>query len=70
MTLDGIMFDKFFFSPFVIRVAFVMAKASVHPNMIDNVIMHEVVKGDVFEFIGIGSTKNWVVLCESRQDWF
>ena len=68
MTLDGIMFDKFFFSPFVIRVAFVMAKASVHPNMIDNVIMHEVVKGDVFEYIGRRRTNKWMVLCDSYQD--
>ena len=43
------------------------AKASVRPRIFDDVVIHEVVKGDVFEFIGRGRTKNWMVLCESHQ---
>ena len=32
--------------------------------------MYVVVKGDVFEFIVQRLKKNWMVLCESHQDWF
>ena len=43
---------------------------SVLPNTSDGVIMHELVKGDVFEFIGIGHKKNWIVFCKLSKDWF
>ena len=46
------------------------AKVSVRPHILDYIVMHEVVKGGVFEFIGLGRKKNWIVLCELRQDWF
>ena len=48
--LDGIMFDNSLFWPFV--YGFVRSKASVRPNIFDVVLLHEVVKGGVFEFIG------------------
>ena len=47
-----------------------MSNASVRPDIFDDVVMHEVVKGDVFEFVGIGHTKNLIALCESLQEWF
>ena len=51
-------------------VGCVRAEASVIPLILDDVVMHVVVKGGVFEFIGLGRKKNWIVLCELRQDWF
>ena len=52
MTLDGIMFDTLLFSSFSVIVEFVRAKASVRPQISDVVVIHVVVKGGVFEFIG------------------
>ena len=43
---------------------------SVHQRIFDDVVLHEVVKEDVFEFIGLGHTKKWMVLCELHQDLF
>ena len=68
MTLDGLMFDHFLLYSFVDGI--VRSKASVYPRIFDVVVMSVVVKGGVFEFIGHGFTKNWVVLCDSYQDWF
>ena len=68
MTLDGLIFDHSTFSPFVVE--FLRAKASVRPHISDVVLMHELVKGNVFEFIGRKLMKKWKVLCESHQDWF
>ena len=51
------MFDHSLSSPFSIMVGFVSDKASVHPRISDDVVMHVVVKGGVFEFIGCGHTK-------------
>ena len=48
MTLDGIVFDNFLFPLFVAMVGFVSPKASICPNIFDDVVMHELVKGDVF----------------------
>ena len=56
--------------PFAVIFVFVRAKASVCPPILDTLVMHEVVKGGMFYSIGIGLMKNWIVLCESRQDWF
>ena len=70
VTLDGIMFDNSLFFPFPATVGFVRAKAYVRPCIFDDVIMHEVFKGGVFQFIGVGRTKYGIVLCESPQDWF
>ena len=64
------MFDNFFFSPFSVTVGFVRAKEFVRPHIPDDVLTNEVVKGDVFEFVGLGRTKNYIVLCDSYQDKF
>ena len=64
------MFDNFYFSPFTVTVGFVRYKASVCPRILDDIVMHVLVKGDVFEFIVRGLTKNSIVLCESFQEWF
>ena len=68
--LDSLMFDKFLSSLFVVVVVFVSAKASICSHIFDGVVMHEIVKGGVFEFIGLGRTKKRTVSCEFRQDWF
>ena len=70
MTLDGLIFDHLLFYPFLVTVGFVRAKASVRPHIIDGALMHKVVKGGVFEFIGLGRTNNCIVFCELHQDWF
>ena len=70
VTSDGLMFDYLLFSPFAVTILFVRAKASIHPRMMDDAVMHVVAKGDVFEFKGRGRTKNWILLCDFRQDWF
>ena len=68
MKLDGIMFDHFLFYPFVDRI--MRDKESVCPCIFYVLVMHVLVKGDVFVFIGRRHTNNWMVLCESHQDWF
>ena len=68
MKLYELMFDNYFFYLFAATVVLVRDKASVCPHIFDEAIIHEVVKGDVFEFIGRGLTKNCMVLCESHQD--
>ena len=58
------------FSTFLLTVGFSRAKASVFPCIFDYVLMNEVVKGGVFEFIGCRRMKNWILLCESHQNLF
>ena len=70
MKLDGLMFDSVRFYPFVVTVECVRANAYVFPRVPDDVTMNELVKGKVFEFIGVGGTNNGIVLCEPRRDWF
>ena len=70
MTLDGLMFDHVRSFPFVVTFECVMAKGSVRQHISGDVVMHIVVHGNVFEFIGCGRTKNGIVLCEFHQDWF
>ena len=70
MKLDRLMFHNFSLYPFVVTVGFVRDQASVPPHMTDAAVMHVVFKGYIFAFIGCGRTKNWVVLCELRQNWF
>ena len=65
VTLDGIMFDNFFFSPFLEVI--VRVKAYVLPQIFDVVLMHVVVKGGVFQFIGCRHMNNWMALCELHQ---
>ena len=55
---------------FAVMVVCVRSKEYVRPHILDDVVMHEVFKGDIFEFIALGNTNNWIVLCESQQDWF
>ena len=42
----------------------------VIPHISDYIVIHVIVKGYVFEFIGLGRTKNRIVLCEWCLDWF
>ena len=48
VMLDGLMFDPLIVYPFAVTVVFVRAKASVLPHTSDVVVMHGVIKGDVF----------------------
>ena len=50
MKLYGLVFGNFFFSPLLDGI--VRAKGYVCPFIFDVVVMYEVVKGGVFEFIG------------------
>ena len=68
VILHGLMFNNLFFSPFVDVI--VRAKEYVLPHIFDVVVMHVLVKEYVFGFIGRRCTKNWIVLCDSHQDWF
>ena len=61
---------SFYISLFAVMVGCVRANAYVRQHISDDVVMHEVFKGEVLDFIGIGRTKNCILLCESRQDWF
>ena len=65
-----VVFDYVSSFPFAVMVIFVSSKAYVRPRMSDDVVMHVVVKGGVFEFIGCGQMNNGIVVCELRQDWF
>ena len=67
MTLYELMFDHLLFTPFVVTIGYVKYKESISPCILDDVVMYVVVKGDVFEVIGYGRTKNWIMLCKSRQ---
>ena len=69
-ALYGLMFDYLLFSHFLVTFGFSRANSPVLPRIFDDIIMHEVFKGDVFYFVGIGHTKNYIVLCELRQDWY
>ena len=45
---------SFVLSPFLVTVGFERAKASVCPRISDDVVIHVVVKGDIFGIIGRG----------------
>ena len=64
------MFDHLSYSKFAVTVICVRDKASVCPFIPYNIVMYVVVKGDVFEFILLGSKNNGIVLCDLRQEWF
>ena len=66
--LDRIMFYHLIFSPLVVKFVCVRSKAYVCPCLSDDIIINEVFKGDIFEFIGLRRTKNWIALCELHQD--
>ena len=51
MTLDIIIFDHVSSFLFAVTVVCVRDKESVHPRVLEKVVMHIVVKGDVFGFI-------------------
>ena len=55
MTLDGIMFDNFFFSPFAVIVGLVRAKTSARPHIFDGVVMPKLFKVDVFELLDVNA---------------
>ena len=59
------MFDNVLFLPFVDGT--VKAKPSVRLHIVDTVVLHVVVKGGEFDFIGRRRKKNWMMLCESHQ---
>ena len=44
VTLDGIMFDCVIYLPFTVMVGCVRSKVYVHPRILDDVVMHVVVK--------------------------
>ena len=58
------------FITIAIAVRCVRSKAYFRPHIYDDVIMHVIFKGELFEFICHGRTKNRVVFCELYQDWF
>ena len=62
MTLEGLMFDNSFLSPFVDGI--VRSKASVRLRIFDVIVMRVLFKGGVLEFIGRRHTNNSMVLCE------
>ena len=64
MTLYGILFDHLIFSPFAVMVGCVRDNVYVLPCVFDDAVMHEAVKGIIFDFIGLGHTKNCILLCE------
>ena len=64
------MFDCVSSFPFAVMVRCVRATMSVLPHILDDIVMHVIAKGDIFQFIGHGYTNTGIVLCESRQYWF
>ena len=54
----------------MIVVRCVRSKVTVCLRLSDDVIMDVKVKVDVFYIICRECTKNGIVFCESRQDWF
>ena len=67
---DGLMYDYMRLPPFTVTVGCVRANAYFLPHISDDIVMHILIKGGAFEFIGIGCRKNSIVLCESRKEWF
>ena len=59
------MFYHVIFYPFSVMVRCVREKAYVRPCISGDVVMYAVVKGDIFDFIGLERTNNGIVLCES-----
>ena len=45
LTLDGLIFDHLIFTPFLVTVGCVRSKTYVRPCILDDAVMHEVVKG-------------------------
>ena len=45
------------FPPFAVTVIFVRAKAYICLRISDDIVIHVVIKGDIFGFIGRGCTK-------------
>ena len=70
MTLDGLMLNNVRYFPLVVMVRCVRDKTSVCPHISDDVVLHVVVKVDVFEFIGLEQTNTGIMLCESIHQWF
>ena len=68
--LDRFVFDCVDFTPCAVTDGCERGYTSVHSHIIDDLIIHKVVKQDVREFIRRGVKKKWIVLCESRQYFF
>ena len=54
----------------MVAVVCVRITSSVCTHKSDNVVMHAVAEGGIFEFIGRGHMKKGIFLCDLRQDWF
>ena len=65
MTLDGLMFENLFLSLFLDSI--VRDFDTVRPRIFDVVVISVLVKKGIFEVIGRGRMKKWMVLCESHQ---
>ena len=61
---------SWYFFPYHFVDGIVRAFESFRPHKFDVVVMSLVVKGEVFQFIGRGLTKNYMVFCELHQDQF
>ena len=70
MALYGLVFDHVRSFQLTVTTICVRAKVSIQPRILNDIVIHVVLKGDVFYFIERGRMKNGIVLCESRQDWF
>ena len=57
---------------FIFAVAFGLVRDKAYVPLHTSIffIIHVVVKGGIFDFIGCIRTKNWMVLCELQQGWF
>ena len=67
VATDGLIFDHVISFPFLVTVRCVRAKKYVHTRISDDVVMYVVVKGGLFEFIGLVCKNNMIVLCELLQ---
>ena len=70
INFDRFMFDREDFPPWAITGGCVRGKMYILPRISDYVVMHKSVKWDVLEFIFHRGNTKWIVLCESRQEWF
>ena len=70
MKLYRLVFDRGYYPPCAVTVRRVMAKAYVPPHVSYDAVLRVLVKGGVINFIGIGETKNYIVLCELCLEWF
>ena len=70
LTSDGLKFDHVKFISDEVTFVRVMSKVSVLPCIYDGIVMHVIAKVGVFDFVWLGRTSNWIIICELREDWF